>query len=81
VKIENMRTLDLHGVSHEDAYLKCHKFINANYGHDMFIITGHSDKMKKIVSEVAEKYRLQYLVGGVTGTHGVVRIFGGNTNE
>jgi hypothetical protein len=47
----------------------------------MFIITGHSDKMKKIVSDVVEKYRLQYLVGGVTGTHGVVRIFGGNTNE
>ena len=76
MKIENMRTLDLHGVSHEDAYLKCHKFINENYGHDMFIITGHSERMKKIVGEVVKAYRLRYLIGGVTGTYGHVRIFG-----
>jgi hypothetical protein len=80
VKIENMRTLDLHGVNYEDAYLKCHKFINDNYGYDMFIITGHSDRMKKIASTVIDKYRLQYIVGGVTGTYGHIRIFGGNLN-
>jgi hypothetical protein len=77
VKIENMRALDLHGVNHEDAYIKCHRFINDNYGHDMFIITGHSDRMKKIVVEILDTYRLQYLVGGVTGTYGHIRIFGG----
>ena len=76
MKIENLRALDLHGVTHEDAYLKCHRFVNDNYGHDMLIITGHSDRMKKIASEVLDAYRLQYIVGGVTGTYGHIRIFG-----
>lgn len=76
MKIENLRTLDLHGTTHEEAHLRCHKFINDNYGHDMFIITGHSDRMKAIVAEVIEKYRLNYLVGGITGTYGHIRIFG-----
>ena len=77
MKIENLlKTLDLHGVKHEDADSRCHEFINSNYGYDMIIITGNSERMKEIVSGVIGEYKLQYIVGGPTGTAGYIRIFG-----
>ena len=75
MRMENMRTLDLHGFNYEEVVLRCHEFLNANYGHDMFIITGNSNEMKKVVTEVIEKYRLRYLSGGITGTDGFIRVY------
>lgn len=75
MKIENLRALDLHGSNYEEVVMKCHRFLNANYGHDMYIITGNSNKMKDIVIDIIDKYRLRYHVGGVTGTDGYIRIF------
>lgn len=75
MKIENMRALDLHGATYEEVITKCHRFLNDNYGHDMYIITGKSSKMKDLVIEIIDKYRLRYHVGGITGTDGYIRVF------
>ena len=75
MKLENMRALDLHGVTYDEANLKCLIDLNDNWGHDMYIITGNSNRMKEVVTEVIEKYRLKYIVGGITGTDGHIRIF------
>ena len=75
MKIENLRALDLHGLTHDEASLKCHRFLNDNYGHDMYIITGNSSKMKDMVTEIIDKYRLRYHIGGITGTDGYIRVF------
>lgn len=73
--IHNFRTLDLHGSNYEEVVTKCHRFLNDHYGHDMYIITGNSSKMKEIVTEIIDKYRLHYNVGGITGTYGYIRIY------
>ena len=41
----------------------------------MYIITGKSTKMQKLVTEIIDKYRLRYNVGGITGTDGYIRIY------
>tara|TARA_R110002020_G_scaffold54459_4_gene151892 strand:+ start:936 stop:1193 length:258 start_codon:yes stop_codon:yes gene_type:complete len=57
VLFNNVETLDLHGVRHEDAEYKIHKFIY-RVALPCKIITGHSTAMKKIVREVLEEYAL-----------------------
>jgi len=73
-KEDNVKELDLHGSNYEQVILKCHKFINDNWGRDLKIITGNSNYMKRIVSEIINKYRLQYVVGGITGIEGYIII-------
>ena len=72
-----MNQLDLHGVIYDDVPLKCHRFINENWGKPMKIITGHSRVMKNLVTRIIEQYDLGYHVGGITETEGYIRIFGG----
>tara|TARA_R100001510_G_C7556616_1_gene138277 strand:+ start:142 stop:357 length:216 start_codon:yes stop_codon:yes gene_type:complete len=55
-----MKILDLHGFSHAQAIEACHLFINTNWGHEMKIITGRSDKMKDIVYKVLQGYDVDY---------------------
>ena len=52
-----METLDLHGVRHEDAKSRIHRFIY-QVKLPCKIITGHSAEMKKIVHSVLEEYAL-----------------------
>ena len=75
MKIENLRALDLHGATYEEVVTKCHRFLNENYGHDMYIITGKSSEMMKLVVEIIDKYRLRYHAGGITGADGYIRVF------
>ena len=75
-----MYTLDLHGVVHEDVESKCHRFINKHWNNQLTIITGHSPAMKSIVCKVLEHYSLQYIVGGITGSEGYIKIFSGGIN-
>ena len=72
-----MNELDLHGVRYEDVPHKCHKFINANWGKEMKIITGNSGRLKTIVSMIIKQYDLGYHVGGITTMEGYIRIFRG----
>lgn len=53
-----MQVLDLHGVRHEDAEQKVHRFIY-HAGLPCKIITGHSTHMKQIVRSVLEQYELK----------------------
>ena len=55
-----MNELDLHGVRYEDVPQRCHKFINANWGKEMKIITGNSFMMKQIVSNILKFYKLKF---------------------
>jgi hypothetical protein len=53
-----MEILDLHGVRHEDAEFKIHRFIyRASF--PCKIITGHSAAMKDIVNSVIKEYDLK----------------------
>lgn len=69
-----MRELDLHGLNYEEVVIKCHRFINSNWGHRMRIITGKSNEMKMLVCKIVDTYRLEYHVGGASGTEGHITI-------
>ncbi|MDB2481728.1 hypothetical protein N9W84_01015 [bacterium] len=56
-------TLDLHGAMHHEVIGICSKFINKNFGKELKIITGNSDKMKEIVIEIIISYNLEYRIG------------------
>ena len=60
-----LKRLDLHGVTHEDARRKVIHFIedNWNTNNELEIITGCSNTMIDIASEVIEEYKLEYKVG------------------
>ena len=69
--------LDLHGISHYEVSNLIDQFIwesmNMNQ-YDVEIVTGNSDKMKKVVIEVINEYKLQYQIGDGWNT-GYIRIF------
>ncbi len=72
-----MHVLDLHGIRHEDVEAKCHRFINEHWNNQLTIITGHSSTMRSIVCNVLDQYNLQYIVGGIAGSGGYIKIFKG----
>ena len=55
-----MTELDLHGVRHEDAKRLLEQSINHLWGsnEELHIITGHSEKMKKITVDILDEYKL-----------------------
>tara|TARA_R110000824_G_scaffold104480_4_gene248028 strand:+ start:5657 stop:5866 length:210 start_codon:yes stop_codon:yes gene_type:complete len=53
-----METLDLHGIRHEEAEYKVHKFIYLT-SLPCKIITGHSATMKELVRDVLREYDLK----------------------
>jgi len=63
-KEEGVRELDLHGVKHEAVEHLVEDFVFNNQSYiPLKIITGNSQKMKKIVITVLEKHNFQYLDG------------------
>ena len=60
-----LHKLDLHGVRHDDVKSKVINFIEDNWSseEDLEIITGHSSKMKGIVLNVLDEYKLPYTIG------------------
>ena len=57
--------LDLHGVRHHEVRNKVIRIVEENWGEGMEveIVTGNSDEMKSIVSNVLDEYNLDYKVG------------------
>jgi len=55
-------TLDLHGVRHEDVKPEVVRFVEKNWNSGVkgTIVTGHSIRMKVLVSEVLDEYKLVY---------------------
>jgi len=70
-----MKTLDLHKMKHEDAKREVEYFINENWGlgdrsYRLKIITGHSPEMRKIATDMLDRYALTYFIGGPLGLLG-----------
>ena len=63
----NIKKLDLHGVRHADAKQQVINFVEANWdsGDELEIITGHSTRMKDIVLNVLDEYKLPYTIGSM----------------
>ena len=53
--------IDLHNTRHQDVQLKLDKFLGEHIikgTHEVKIVTGNSDKMKKIVNDILSDYGL-----------------------
>jgi hypothetical protein len=71
-----MKKIDLHGETFASARREVESFLNKNWGcgERMEIITGHSPKMKKIVTDILDRYGLIYQIGDNFGYNtGIVR--------
>ena len=63
-KYEPMRKLDLHGVRHGEVQILLEDFILENQNYlPIKIITGNSEKMKRIVTNVLNAHGFQYSDG------------------
>jgi len=65
MRANNMKNdveLDLHGVKHQDVKPIVIRFIEENWssGNRGSIVTGHSEKMKTLVIEVLDEYKLPH---------------------
>lgn len=60
-----VRKLDLHGLKHEEARRVIVRFLEENWGtgDEVEIITGHSVRMKDIVLNTLDEYKLTYTIG------------------
>lgn len=64
-----METLDLHHIRHHLVRPKLIRFIEDNWNKNVeaHIITGHSPRMKEIVKEVLDEYKMEYREGDFAG--------------
>ncbi len=62
-----MIELDLHGMRHKQAQDALERTINGHWGanEELHVITGHSDRMKQIVIDILEQYKLEYRIGDI----------------
>ena len=56
-----MNELDLHGVRHPDVYIIVENYVLMNKT-PMYIITGRSDKMIELATDVLKKHRFKYYI-------------------
>lgn len=66
---KKMIRLDLHGVRHGDVQGKVIRLVEKywNTDEELTVVTGHSPKMRKLVTEVLDEYGLEYYIGGTLG--------------
>lgn len=69
---QNRIELDLHGVIHAEVEHKVEDFV-LEHQCEMFIITGHSEEMKRIVADVLDKHDFIYNIG-MPGNPGIIHI-------
>jgi len=68
------RTLDLHGIRHEDVERMVQNYVfMTEYPHD--IITGNSVEMHKIVKDILDEHKFRYQVGDIIN-QGYIRVLG-----
>ena len=72
-----MNELDLHGVKHHDVYIKVENFVLSN-NTPMNIITGRSEKMIWLTTNVLKKYRFKYVI--YSHNPGMIIVLGGEIN-
>ena len=68
-----LKRLDLHGLIYEDARAEVIHFIEDNWetANELKIITGNSEGMRKVVTDVADEYHLNYRIGGAFDNYNV----------
>jgi hypothetical protein len=57
------KTLDLHGIKHEHVYTIVDQFVGQHIlskSAEIYIITGHSQKMRELVEHVAQDYDIRF---------------------
>ena len=54
-----MKVLDLHGYRHREVPQLLHTFINSNFGEELKVVFGNSDRMRDIVLETVEPYKFR----------------------
>ena len=64
-----MKKLDLHNTRHRHVPSKLIRFIEDNWNRDVQaeIITGNSPRMKEIVKEILDEYKLEHREGDFQG--------------
>ena len=62
-----MKKLDLHRIRHDDARTMVIRFVEDNWGsgEEAEIITGNSTRMKSIVIDVLDEYKLSYQISHI----------------
>lgn len=72
-----LKRLDLHGLIYEEARAEVIHFIEDNWDtiNELNIITGNSEGMRKVVTDVADEYKLNYSRPFDTNNVGEIRIF------
>jgi hypothetical protein len=60
-----MKKIDLHRTRHEDAKSLVIRFIEDNWDceYTLEVITGNSDKMRRLVTDVVDEYDLPWSIG------------------
>ena len=66
-----MKKIDLHGLRHHLVRPILIREIEAIWDTDtdVEIITGYSDRMQKIVTEILDEYKLEYRIGDFAGVN------------
>lgn len=61
--------LDLHGIRHCDVNREVIRFIEERWNQqgEIVIVTGHSPKMIRLVTDVLKEYKLKYKIGDTFG--------------
>ncbi|MCK5605526.1 Smr/MutS family protein [Candidatus Pacearchaeota archaeon] len=73
-----LKTLDLHGMRHEDARREVIHFIEDNWNTDneLEIITGNSTKMREVVLNITAEYKISSDIGKVYDRHRITIFMG-----
>jgi hypothetical protein len=67
---DEMETLDLHGIYHEDVEREVVRFVEKCWGkaeEEGKVITGHSEPMRKLVIRILNEYQATAKIGGELG--------------
>ena len=61
--------LDLHGTKHGNVQGKVIRLVEKYWDieKELTVVTGHSPKMRKLVTDVLDEYGLEYYIGGTLG--------------
>jgi hypothetical protein len=65
-----VKTLDLHGIRHEDVESAVIRFVEGCWGtseEEAKVITGHSDQMRNLVIKILHEYDATARIGGELG--------------
>ena len=70
----DIQTLDLHGMRHEDVSSVLIDFIEENWNSNLEveIVTGRSERMQEIVTDILVEYDLDYHIGGFLGMNAAI---------